>query len=199
MKINKVIIAASCFWLVLILCAFYYLLVYQNKSIVSKSHPQSWPKSSSLSISHERPNLLMFLHPACPCSKASLAELDRLLSNFPNRLNVVLVFISPDSANKDWHKTSLWLQASGISGLDLFVDTERRETSLFNSKSSGEVLLYDRNGYLLYSGGLTASRGHQGDNIGRDSIEYYLQHGLMKHSSAPSFGCELFDSSGHKS
>ena len=42
--------------------------------------PSDWPRDSVIPLDGRRPTLLMFLHPLCPCSRASveeLAELDR--------------------------------------------------------------------------------------------------------------------------
>ena len=36
----------------------------------------------------------------------------------------------------------------------------------FGAETSGQTLLYDRDGRLLFSGGTTGSRGHDGDNAG---------------------------------
>ncbi len=38
------------------------------------------------------------------------------------------------------------------------------------SSTSGQVLLYDPSGRLAFSGGITAARGHVGDNAGSDAI-----------------------------
>ena len=37
-----------------------------------------WPADTSLMIAPNRPTLLFFVHPKCPCTRASLAELERL-------------------------------------------------------------------------------------------------------------------------
>ena len=49
-------------------------------------------------------------------------------------------------------------------------DQANRETSLFQAAASGQTFLYDADGRLRFSGGITAARGHSGDNIGRSSI-----------------------------
>ena len=40
----------------------------------------------------------------------------------------------------------------------------------FGLVSSGHALLYDENGRLLFSGGLTNARGHAGNSVGRNAI-----------------------------
>ena len=41
---------------------------------------QRWPPSSQIPLDQTSPTLLLFLHPRCPCSRSSLAELERLLA-----------------------------------------------------------------------------------------------------------------------
>ena len=52
--------------------------------------------------------------------------------------------------------------------------------------TSGQTLLYDTKGHLVFSGGITGGRGHEGDNTGRESIEKYLQTGktIVSHKKA---------------
>ena len=47
-------------------------------------------------------------------------------------------------------------------------------------------------GSLVFSGGITAARGHEGDNHGRSAIEDHLLHGGARVAHTPVFGCDLF-------
>ena len=51
----------------------------------------------------------------------------------------------------------------------------RAAASWNRSKTSGQVVVYDAKGALLFSGGITAARGHMGDNAGRDRITALLR------------------------
>src|SRR5262245_54934677 len=44
-----------------------------------------WPGNGACSLSSARPTLLMFAHPRCPCTRASLEELLILASHCPNQ------------------------------------------------------------------------------------------------------------------
>ena len=59
-------------------------------------------------------------------------------------------------------------------GVSVSSDQEGFEAKNFQSTTSGYVLLYDANGRLLFQGGITGSRGHSGENSGRDAIEAIL-------------------------
>jgi hypothetical protein len=82
-------------------------------------------------------------------------------------------------------------------------DDDGREARRFGVEASGETLLYDADGSLLFSGGITAARGHAGDNAGRTELVSLLNHEPSSrtnivdrtgsHRDATSvFGCPLF-------
>lgn len=54
-------------------------------------------------------------------------------------------------------------------------------------------MLYGADGRLLFSGGITGSRGHSGDNEGRRAIVSLLTGEGAYKSDTPVFGCSLFD------
>jgi hypothetical protein len=55
-------------------------------------------------------------------------------------------------------------------------------------------MLYDVNGRLLFSGGITGSRGHAGDNAGRTAILALLHREASGRNDTFVFGCSLFAS-----
>ena len=44
------------------------------------------------------------------------------------------------------------------------------EANLFGAATSGQTMVYDPGGRLRFSGGITAARGHYGDNVGVSAI-----------------------------
>src|SRR4051812_12480766 len=56
----------------------------------------AWPRGSALARESERFTLVMFLHPQCPCSRASVGELERLLASLgTERVRTTVVFVGP--------------------------------------------------------------------------------------------------------
>jgi hypothetical protein len=53
-------------------------------------------------------------------------------------------------------------------------------------------MLYGSEGNLLFSGGITAARGHEGDNAGRSAIISCLTKSEAERNQTPVFGCSLF-------
>jgi hypothetical protein len=70
-------------------------------------------------------------------------------------------------------------------------DREGADARLFGAFTSGQTFLYNPGGRLLFNGGITASRGHSGDNIGRDGIVALLHGGTFAQNVTPAFGCSL--------
>jgi hypothetical protein len=52
--------------------------------------------------------------------------------------------------------------------------------------------LYDREGQLVYAGGITAARGKNGGNAGRSILLEWLADGQPTRATTQVFGCSLF-------
>ena len=133
----------------------------------------------------------MFAHPHCPCTEASVGELNRLLVRCQGPVAVHVLFIQPRDVTEDWTKSSLRKSAEAIPGTDVQLDPDGKEAHRFGAESSGYVVLYDADGQLLFNGGITGARGHAGDNAGENVVVALLngQHVELKHTSV--FGCSL--------
>jgi hypothetical protein len=81
-----------------------------------------------------------------------------------------VLFYRPRQFPPGWERTDLWRSAAAIPGVTVRADPEGREAQRFGAVTSGHVLLYDRAGQLLFTGGITGSRGHEGDNAGCDRV-----------------------------
>lgn len=158
-----------------------------------------WPNDSQITLSHrERASIVMFIHPECPCSKASLEELDRILAKAPKRKpEVYAVFVVPKGWTDERAKMALWLRANRMSGVTPLLDRDGQEAKRFGAGTSGQVYAYSPQGNLVFSGGITPSRGHSGDNPGRDAIVKYLQTGIEARTEWKIFGCSLFNQNDH--
>jgi hypothetical protein len=63
----------------------------------------------------------------------------------------------------------------------------------FGASTSGHVVAYDREGRLMFSGGITGARGHVGDNAGRRDLITALRDDHDDSHEHPIFGCGLHD------
>lgn len=180
-------------WLGLIVFGYRILLNYEFRTNPTDNESiKKFPKASKLKLDPHQETLLMFAHPHCPCSKASLEELNKLLAGSPhNKLKVIIVFVKPKKFDETWVKADLWQRAITMPNVSTYIDEENHEAKLFKANTSGEIFLFRPNGGLVFHGGITASRGHEGDSKGRSSITKYLKTKKISVKESPAFGCVL--------
>ena len=150
-----------------------------------------FPTHSVVQLASDKPTLVFFAHPHCPCTRVSFHELDSLLAETQNRVAVIVVFTIPDGVPNGWEEGDLWNSATTTPGLRVIRDQGGREAHRFDVQGSGHVLLYTPSGKLLFSGGITASRGHEGDNAGRSAVVSFILSGHASVDHTPVFGCSL--------
>jgi hypothetical protein len=166
----------------------------QTPAVFPREFPQWESGSDGQSTSRLlRPRLIMFVHPRCPCSKASVGELAEILARRSGQVDAAVVFVKPAGAGPDWNQTSLRSQAAAIPHVRL-IDDDGTLARRFGAETSGSVVLYDADGKLLFSGGITRSRGHEGDSAGSRAICALLDGNTEVAAGvhAPVFGCPLF-------
>jgi hypothetical protein len=191
---RKGIAAVAIVWIMIVLGGMGALAHYAAKSGPQSAAPEKWPARSRIPADPESATLVMFVHPRCPCSKASLGELEKLMARYQGQIGAHLVFLNPEAGEDDWSQTELWRQAEAIPGVLVRQDRAGEEARLFHADTSGQTVLYSREGRLMFQGGVTVSRGHHGDSPGMDALKRLLGE---KPQTAPVqaavFGCSLFD------
>jgi hypothetical protein len=186
------ILVAITIWLVAIGAGLAGLLSYENRPGASLSAPPEWPHDSRIQQDKDRPTLVMLAHPHCPCTRASIGELARLMTEANGRLSAYVLFVKPEIFSTEWEKTDLWESAGLIPGVRVMKDDAGVEARRFHALTSGQTVLYDKNGKLLFSGGITSARGHAGDNPGRSAIVSLVETGEANQRHTDVFGCALF-------
>jgi hypothetical protein len=180
------------FWLVCAVSGLYVLWAYDNRPGIEGNSPQQWPVESRLRLDGGRPTLVFLAHPQCSCTRASIGELREALARARSRPKTYVVFMKPSSFATGWEKTGLWEAAMALPDTIVVRDDDGRETTRFGAVTSGQTLLYDADGTLLFSGGITAARAHAGDNEGRSALVALLNEQKTERSRAKVFGCSLF-------
>ncbi len=150
-----------------------------------------WPAKTSVQRDSNRLTLIMALHPRCPCSRASVAELSSLVARANGRLTARVLFVQPKGASRDWVRGDLWDAAVAIPGVTVSIDADGKDAAAFGATTSGTVILIAETGKVLFNGGITDGRGHQGDNPGLLRILSLLHHAEPSVESAPVYGCRL--------
>ena len=185
------LIAVIAGWLALVGTGTFALARYKEKPGASAHAPSTWPGSDIIRVT-DRPTLVLFAHPMCPCTRATISELNRLVGRLDGRVTFYVLFLGLDDAPDDWSTSDLIVQAKAIPGVQVLVDHRGEEAARFGTRTSGQVLLYDTAGQLQFEGGITTARGHEGDSPGAGRI-LALVGGDTKGtaSTAPVFGCGL--------
>jgi len=169
-----------------------WLMAYDNTPGTPASAPDRWPAGSALTRDDAGPTLVLLAHPRCDCTRASIGELAELLARAPRRPKTFVVFIRPGGVDPAWEKTGTFDQASRIPGVTVVRDDKGSEADRFGAWTSGQTFLYDRDGRLAYSGGLTGARGKAGDNTGRATVLALLAGDHPARATTQVFGCSLF-------
>jgi hypothetical protein len=151
----------------------------------------NWPSMSVVPRRTDKPILLMVAHPHCPCTRASVGELAQVMARAVGKVNAYVLFVKPRGAGSDWDDTDLRRSAAAIPGVTVLTDENGTEAARFGAETSGHTLVFDRNGTLVFSGGITASRGHAGDNAGESAVLATLSQQPIEHNRTPVYGCSL--------
>jgi hypothetical protein len=189
-------VIAGAAWLLAVATGMTVLWRYSTAPGIPAAPPAEWPRESRIRPSPDLATLILLAHPRCPCTRASIEELDRLMARLDGRLVAHVLFVTPTDAPDGWERTDLWRSAAAIPGVDVVRDEDGAEARRFHSPTSGQVILYDAAGRLRFSGGITAARGHAGDNLGRSAIVELLEGDSPTATATPVFGCSLLEAHG---
>ena len=142
------------------MAGFATLITYQMKAGAPAMAPGSWPEGVRLTLDSKAYNLVMFAHPECPCTDASLEELKIVLAQGRGAIRPTICFFCPDGVSADWTQTSLVRAARSVPGLNVVIDQNGAIAEKFGAFTSGQVLMFDSRGHRVFAGGITGSRGH---------------------------------------
>jgi hypothetical protein len=184
------IIAAALFWVIGTAIGVAKVHEFESTPGYSTPAPERWPADSSVKRISNKATLLMFVHAECSCTHASLSELNQLMSQSAGQVAAWVLFVSPGDAD-DKRVIHTIAGLTPAPGIQITKDINGAELTRFGALTSGDVVIYSAEGKLLFSGGITGSRGHEGDNMGRRLISQALAHEPTHPSSHPVFGCSL--------
>lgn len=181
-------------WLLIVGGGSIWMISYSQTPGKPAAAPQQLPKDLPITLQPGRPTLLMFVHPHCPCSRASLGELERLLARCQPIPDTHLIFFKAAELPEEWSESAIVEDAKSMVGVTIHSDEDGPLASRFHAETSGQVLLYDEAAELVFAGGITASRGHEGDNAGSDAIAAWVNGARAGRLKTPVFGCGLVTS-----
>lgn len=179
-------------WLCALLLGFGGLSWYKTRPGEMTLSLSEWPSQAGLHLSNADYTMVLFLHPKCECSDATVYELASLLKDAGTKLKTQIVFYYPEKAKEEWAHTDLWSKASAFQNSTLIADKAGKTAFLFGARTSGETYLFNSTGKLLFHGGITESRGHIGPSPGQRAVASILEGTKSSDFTTKPFGCSLF-------
>lgn len=134
--------------------------------------------------------LILFYHPHCPCTKTTARNLQRLLKQVPDDYRFLSFAFAPDAVADEWIESATTSMVQQM-GAEVIVDRGGDRADEFGAKTSGHVLVYDPKGKLTFSGGVTASRGHEGECQATHELKRRLVRSSKEIFYWPVFGCSI--------
>jgi hypothetical protein len=180
------------FVLTIVSLGFTILLNYESTPGQSSNSKSNWIPCRSMALASPLFTLVMVVHPQCPCTQASISELAIVMARCHNKVKAYVVLVRPGAFPPGWEQSDLWRRANEIPGVSTVVDERGSLSQRLKAATSGQCYLYNAQGDLLFSGGITGGRGHEGDNFGVDAVTATVFGSQAKHST-PVFGCPLFN------
>jgi len=111
-------------WLILSIAGVAALWRYELTPGDSATVQPHWPDGVGISPNDDGPTLIMFVHPRCPCTRASLGELEHILSSCQGSLRACVIAFRPAIAEAGWEHRDLWRTASKLPGIRLLSDID---------------------------------------------------------------------------
>jgi hypothetical protein len=177
-------------WGGLMAAGYVWLLRYSFAAGQGAPAADTMPAAFDSPSTRGRPQLVLALHPHCPCSRATLKELAKILTLAPHASDVTVLMYAPSNEPDSWSEGPQLKECRRMN-YRIHTDPDGRLAASLGTLTSGAVLLYDGRGRLQYQGGITASRGHEGDNAGAQAIVDILNGRSGSSATLPVFGCPI--------
>lgn len=165
---------------------------YERSGVVPTAAPTRWPEGSGLPPPDGRPQLVLFVHPLCPCSPASIETFAQLARGRAKNAGLTLAVVAPAGLPPERAESVARTWQEAIPGLRAFLDRSGTEAARFRAPVSGTTLLYGADGSLRFEGGLTPARGLRGPSRGIELLgDLLADPGASGLGRCTAFGCEL--------
>jgi hypothetical protein len=187
------VVGAVLLWISGVAFGVHRLWVYKSTPGTNAEAPVNWPGASRIVPTSGQATLVMFVHPLCSCTRASLAELESILQQSSGRVTAWVLVLHPEGVTPEWEHSATWTAAQRLAGVRVIHDEGGMEAERFGASTSGQVVLYDAGGHLQFKGGITGARGHVGANDGEARVVSLVKTGTADAHEHAVFGCGIHD------
>jgi hypothetical protein len=182
------LVAGFTLWLACIAAGFCAIQRYSAKAGPARVPDSTFETFFAAHRQSGRPLLVMAVHPLCPCTSASLAELGDLLARSHGTCDALLLQYHPLHGTPEWPVDTSPRQLGGVS-VAVVLDQGGKIGTALGAETSGHAVLVDARGTVRFHGGLTIARNHRGRSPAQDAILEILAGGQPKLTTAPVYGC----------
>jgi len=187
------LVLAGIFWVAIMGFGFTKLYNYEFTGGTTDFIALKWPQQTIIPRDDHLYQLVIFAHPQCSCTNATMDELEQIMAHTQGKVRTYVLFVQLKKFNEKWVRSNLFKSTGRIPGVRVMVDDEAKQARLFGATTSGQIFLYDPQGRLVFMGGITASRGHSGDNAGQSAVIALINDRSSNIHRTPFFGCLLYD------
>ena len=92
-------------WVAVLFVTFATMRRYEFTPGADPAAPKSWPMQSQVTRPLGHSSLLVFAHPLCRCTDATLEELAKVARSAGPDIDITVLFFSPDGAGTEWRKS----------------------------------------------------------------------------------------------
>ncbi|QDU57175.1 hypothetical protein [Aeoliella mucimassa] len=179
-------------WAVAVAGGFYWLYCY-NLAAGPEVDP---PLLSTVSLEwNSTPSyrLVVAIHPKCPCTFATIDELNRVLRDAEGAIECKILAYEPADHLEEFQGTKLLEYAEKLPYTQVESDIDGKLAKQLSLHTSGAVVLYNQWGTPFFSGGVTVSRGHEGISPGGESILAIVRGNPPAVRRTPVYGCPIIE------
>ncbi len=151
----------------------------------------AWPATAAIQPVLGKINLVMAVHPRCPCTRASLAMLGEIVKNPKIEAAVRLLVYRPERSDADWAGSSCRAALSAIPNSERVDDPGGKFAESFGLATSGATVVFDATGQKQFQGGLTSATGRLELSAGGADVLAILAGRPTSQPTAKVFGCAL--------
>ena len=190
---RALVYGSALLWIAAALGGSLYMFVYESRPAPRSALAQVWPEQTGLARNPSGFSLVIAVHPKCSCTRASVAELNKLMLGFGGRVHAVALVVKPFELPDLWSESDVTARLREIPNVEVVRDLGGAKAGAFGAQSSGQTLLYDNAGHLVFDGGITAFRGHEGPSVGGETLKQLVAGTGVAGTRTKVFGCSLKD------
>lgn len=178
-------------WALAVASGFVALAQYDSVEGASGEAPTVWHDVAGLTRVEGEGLVVMAVHPRCPCTRASVVELERVIGGRGVRAVLLVATYEGVGLGAVDEAGPIVDLAERLGGFEIVEDAGGVIAASLGGLTSGSVVFYDASGRLRYRGGVTASRGHEGPSAGASMLTLALDGEADSVLQGPVYGCPL--------